>query len=798
MLKLINVGKVYATRRKRNIYGLKDVNLNFPNKGLCLILGKSGGGKTTLLNILGGLDVKFEGEYVFMDKKLESKDFSEFRQNYVSFVFQDFNLIDDYNVAENVALGGRLSHSGGEEVSSLLKKVGLEGYEKRLPQELSGGQQQRVAIARALLKDSKLLLADEPTGNLDNENSQEIYKLLKEISKDKLVIVVSHDEELASQYADYIVRLNRGKVVESSLECGEETGEYTVGQNRILSNKEALKMATREFTRNKPKSIATIILMAICFCVLSFTVIVVPLFKLSDVHYRLIKDKQYEYFNLTDVKYDEYNSFISAGYEVVVGNQYSINLSGREEAERIGFKFVSDEVLPLDENSYYISDYKLRELATPDMMGKVHNWAIIDGAERRFSVDEILTLVGQQIRSIGYNKVCAGIYHYEQPYFMNEFEAYGNAFYNEEIYSSISRYCYGNEDRSITVVCSGKANDINGVNVNRPINSLSGTYLLTNDGIQQIDYNNKLELLLDENEIALGLDVFNGAFQAQYNIDDLVMVESSENSYEQPVVNVKRIPSEIGKSISLQLSDGKTVDDLIVRGIVFNTSGYASNNLDKEIVISHVNKSDKELLLMYTSCFPVWIKTSTVKNLQGLLATHNSYRRCDIYTPLSSYEHELSDSFQTVQIVSLAVCLALIIATIIMTNLLISGQITDQKRKIGIFKALGAKNRDIWKIYLFEILLIAAAMIVLTILATLLVTTIFNNEFVKAVDSALPNELPRITLLYPELTIVYYQWVNIPITIAAVFTLLFIGVVSPLRKINKLNVIEAIKDTNIK
>ena len=214
MLTLSNVGKVYATRRKRKIYGLKDVNLSFPDKGLCLILGKSGCGKTTLLNILGGLDTKFEGEYVFMGKKLESKDFPDFRKQYVSFVFQDFNLIDEYNAADNVALGGSLSQNDTGDASSLLAKVGLDGYGRRYPKELSGGQQQRVAIARAMVKMPKVLLLDEPLSNLDARLRLQTREEIRRIQRETGIttVFVTHDQEEAMSISDVIVVMKDGEV----------------------------------------------------------------------------------------------------------------------------------------------------------------------------------------------------------------------------------------------------------------------------------------------------------------------------------------------------------------------------------------------------------------------------------------------------------------------------------------------------------------------------------------------------------------------------------------------------------
>lgn len=775
MIKLTNVGKCYYTRRKRKVYGLKDVNLSFPDKGFCLILGKSGGGKTTLLNILGGLDVKYEGDYEFMGKKLEQKDFAELRQNHISFVFQDFNLIDDYTVAENVALGMQLSQNASGDVSSALQRVGLQGYEDRYPKELSGGQQQRVAIARAILKQSSVLLADEPTGNLDKQNGVGIYKLLKEISNEKLVIVVSHDEELGLQYADYVIRLNKGKVIESNLPEYVCDRQYVSAKQHVITNKQAFKMGAREITRQKVKSAFTIALMAVCFCVLSFTVLTVALFKKSDVHYALIKDRDYEYVNLTNVTYDEYMELKDRGVDMIVGNSFNTILN-KEQAEAMGFEFY-DGALPLDYNSYYVSEYSLLRLCTPNISGRVYNEAIIDGEETTFSAVDIPRMAGQRIFAYGRDKICAGVFKSDLNIFADEFEQYEHPLDCTRMTLNISEggqvgFCsasatYGDEQVDISgEFCLGTYN-------------YSYNYVLTKNGLVSISSDERLESTLRDKEVYLGLELFNRVFQRQYSVESLLDTQDTHD------IQVMRIPEQLGTSFSVTMSNGVTFDDLIVKGILFSASSPYSDAefiSESNIVVSDDRIDDRNVMAMAAQPFAVWVKTDTVSNLRGLLATHNNYLGyCDIYSPVSSYEYAIEKAMEAPQLALLISSVVLIIATILMTNLLISGQIVGQKRKIGIYKALGATNGDIMKIYLYEMLLIALPMIVLAIVSTAVVTVILNNVFIKAVDQSL--------------TLIAYRWENVPITILAIFIVLFVGVIAPLRKVSKLNVIEAIKGT---
>ena len=216
MIEVKQLTKVYSGATP--VTALDALSLTLPDTGMVFFLGRSGSGKTTLLNLLGGLD-GFQGGDIQVDgislQGLSARQLDAYRNTYIGFVFQEYNLLDELTVAENLALALQLQQA---EVSSVameqaLAAVHLEGYQSRRSGELSGGQKQRVAIARALIKNPKLLLADEPTGALDTENSRQVWDILKALSRDHLVIVVTHDREYAAQYADRIVELADGRVL---------------------------------------------------------------------------------------------------------------------------------------------------------------------------------------------------------------------------------------------------------------------------------------------------------------------------------------------------------------------------------------------------------------------------------------------------------------------------------------------------------------------------------------------------------------------------------------------------------
>lgn len=242
MIELKHITKIYETNSKTEVTALDDVNLSFSDQGLIFILGQSGSGKTTLLNLVGGMDKPTQGE-IIIDKKFKlgtEISFEEYRQNYVGFVFQEYNLLDDMNVFDNINLAVTFlnKEERKQRTQEILDRVELSGYEKRKINELSGGQKQRIAIARALAQKSKYLLCDEPTGNLDSKTGNEVFELLKKISADKTVIVISHNEELAQKYADRIVRISDGKIIEDKI---TDTNDCSVGEPQIHN----------ETTRNK-------------------------------------------------------------------------------------------------------------------------------------------------------------------------------------------------------------------------------------------------------------------------------------------------------------------------------------------------------------------------------------------------------------------------------------------------------------------------------------------------------------------------------------------------------------------
>ncbi len=222
MLELKNIKKSYKTADYTQV-ALSDISLEFRKSEFVSVLGPSGSGKTTLLNIIGGLDRYDSGDLIINGKSTKDykdKDWDEYRNNSIGFIFQSYNLISHISILSNVEMSMTLSGVGKKEkrqrALEVLDRVGLKDHAYKRPNELSGGQMQRVAIARALVNNPDIILADEPTGALDSATSLQIMELIKEISKDKLVIMVTHNAELAEKYSSRIIKLLDSKIIDDS------------------------------------------------------------------------------------------------------------------------------------------------------------------------------------------------------------------------------------------------------------------------------------------------------------------------------------------------------------------------------------------------------------------------------------------------------------------------------------------------------------------------------------------------------------------------------------------------------
>ena len=265
MLELKKINKSYQTGDFIQ-QALKNVSIEFKKNEFVAILGPSGSGKTTLLNIIGGLDRYDTGDLIINQKStkdFKDRDWDAYRNNCIGFVFQSYNLIGHIDILQNVEMGMTLSGVSSKErkkrAIEVLTRVGLKDHLHKKPNQLSGGQMQRVAIARALANDPDIILADEPTGALDSKTSVQIMNLIKEIAKDKLVIMVTHNPELAHEYASRVIEMKDGEVVSDSRKGTskkEETDPYTI-RKTSMSFLTALHLSLNNIRTKKGRTLLT-------------------------------------------------------------------------------------------------------------------------------------------------------------------------------------------------------------------------------------------------------------------------------------------------------------------------------------------------------------------------------------------------------------------------------------------------------------------------------------------------------------------------------------------------------------
>lgn len=266
MLQLKDIVKKYSTGGTE-VEVLKNVNISFRESEFVSILGASGSGKTTLLNIIGGLDKYSSGDMLLMGrstKEFTDRDWDSYRNGTIGFVFQSYNLIGHLSVLENVKLALSISGESNKEndvkAKKALEDVGLGDHLHKKPNQLSGGQMQRVAIARALVTDPKIILADEPTGALDSKTSVQIMELIKEISKEKLVIMVTHNPDLARKYSDRIVSVKDGEIIEDTKPYIEQEGNngYEL-KKTAMTFSSAIKSSFKNLLTKKFRSLMTVV-----------------------------------------------------------------------------------------------------------------------------------------------------------------------------------------------------------------------------------------------------------------------------------------------------------------------------------------------------------------------------------------------------------------------------------------------------------------------------------------------------------------------------------------------------------
>ena len=818
MIQLKDVCKTYTSKSKQKVNALKGVNFDLASTGMTFILGKSGSGKSTLLNLLGGLDSPTGGEIIVDGvsmKNFKQADYDAYRNGYVGFVFQEFNLLADFNVKDNVALALQLSHDEKVEqkVIDALKQVELsEEYLTRKIGELSGGERQRVAIARSIVKDSKMILADEPTGNLDSATGESIWNILKKLSESKLVVVVSHDRESAEKYADRVIEIADGSVVADNGAQHESSAPSQTfsTQKKRLPFLTCLKMGANSLFKRKVKAVFTILL-SVCSILAIILIQLCMSYSPEKTLAKYVQQQNLPFFSVGQGKQEEYKLLTSntsytkqKTYDYVANNSQYITVNtisgiveSKQEVLDFGLSFAG-EALELEANSYYVTIDTFERFKGP--YKDQRSYVIIDGEKEEIDLEKYTVefLIGKQV------------------YLNNLFEESdtvpilagvidcGDETVNRILPSMFARKDFENSITSGSVYLNGnelilKLGD-NGfserINVHTANGYLPyGSAIVTADGsllkeetLEDRDALQKFHRSLANDELLISFEMFEKMFDA-----------NAQNYYvSDDLTQVRALPKELGQKFPMSIYDVETGDlvadlgEYKIAGIIFAPirEGYHYPDYsicctrDTEQYIGQGIGARKSFL----------IKTDSVKNLFAFMTNFRKsctgmvrnvgaieYRAGDAFSQkdVAELAYDVEQDLFSITVILAIVCALLIVVQVLLVINLISFSITARKREIGILSALGASAGDISKIFLLETLIISAITFVATLALSFVSAALFTARFCAKLSVTIP--LFRVNI------------VTVAVAAVSSFGLLLIAALIPLRKISKLKPIDAIR-----
>lgn len=803
MLKAVNLQKTYYTKEGVSQKALTNISIDFDSHGLVFIFGKSGSGKSTLLNILGGLDSMDDG-YIEIGNRNSSTfsgdDFDSYRNSYLGFVFQDFNVLEDLTVKENINIAYELQNRKPDEkkLNEILKQIDMLEYTNRRPNELSGGQIQRISIARALIKDPKIILADEPTGNLDSETGEQVLKLLKLLSKDKLVIVVSHDLEFAKKYGDRIIELKDGQVADDltrhQSDCFKKTTPANIEEKEeinLIKSKLPYRYAFK-IGRNSIKHKTARLVLTIFLSVLS-----IALFGLSDAISRFsVADSSYHTFDVSGYSIlpfsknkiydksglivnippneeqiafieDSTNNRVYTGYrynilftdicknQIPYYNEYYLKMiSGVIEMPNessIQDDFEGD--FPSNTKELVINNYMLEHFIN---YGFKYYDAENDVIETMDNVIDFSDIVGKTVRiRVGSdydNFMITGMVNYDLEKYhqlkvaweiIDEFATYEE---KKDLDFSVDQYSF--LGRFIVKEGFNKANYIDKLS--------SQNFSVANQGKDQDIYINLKELTPPSDMGIVEKDKYVNKNRIDFSKFGII-------DFDDYYFGPDNLLSELGDndiivpSAWFGVNDNTELDQYINTKLDFKliTNNYFTGEYEKTDYVTELNIVGFYIgnftYMNYNVVIPDdlfdYIVSLTVNNSE-FMYTYLNHERTDANlfkildendfthnTTLSSGIYNISNVFGIVKTLFLYVAIVILVIVILLIMNFISTSINYKQKDIGILRALGARKTDVFKIFYFEGLIISSISFICSLMLILIGIIVFNDFIRDIMDT---------------------------------------------------------------
>lgn len=725
MIKLVNVYKYFNRGKKNEVKAIDNTSIDLPDKGIVTLLGPSGCGKTTLLNSIGGLSRINKGSIYIDGERITKRSVNKIdkiRSLKIGYIFQNFNLLDDETVFDNVSLVLKINGLKDKEeikkrVNFCLESLGIYRYRNRYASMLSGGERQRVAIARAIVKDPEVIIADEPTGNLDSKNSIEVMNIIKSISRDRLVILVTHERELAKFYSDRIIEISDGKIVKDYENADNHELDYRLDNKIYLkdienySNKEVGSAKVEYYSDNNDKVSFKIVVKNDNIYIESDSLKKIEVInnsniELVDAHYEKINKKVYEEFSFdfNKVKDNKFKEKYSSIYNVVTstkkGFRKVLNYSFVKKLLLIGF-FTSSlfimysvssimSTFKIDEKNFvsYNKDYVLlnKKNMSVNEFNNLNNVSNVEyvlpsngNVQVNFKFNKFLQTSGILESMSGslasYSKVDKVINGVKtngkkeiiiDKMVIDKFLSMGdakNAGFNT--YDSfINEYVYLQNNDMYKIVGISDTNS-------------PSIYVNDSEFVNFIDNSLKDTNTLEESSDKL----------KNYERTSVILTKGSlpVNDYEVIVNEKMKDMYPLDKSIDKKVGDNK-----------LKVVGYYKSGSENGLLVSE--NTIKNNLILTSDKFVISSsdKDSTINELKV-----SKYNVVDTYkNSLNDYKRNIEESNRNKIIYSSVI----VIISLIEIYLIVRSSFLSRVKEVGILRSIGVKRKDIYKMFMGEIL----------------------------------------------------------------------------------------------